>query len=509
MNSHSRTYNSIRNISYGLIITVINTLVSFITRYFLVKSLGVEVLGVNGLFSEIIEMLSLAELGVGMAIVYSLYKPIYENDYKKINQLMSLYKETYNIIAIVSLCLGLIILPFVHYLINDVDYPLSFIRIVFMLFVINTASSYLFSYKTALLNADQKQYIVSLRSALVKLVMTVIIIIALMAFQNYIMYLCLLVGQSVTTNIILARYVDRNYPFLDYREKLNVEDKHEVLGNVRNIFIKRVSGVITSSTDNVLISTLVSTIQVGYYSNYVMVFKVVRTLRQQLTNGIAASIGNLSVTEKPEKCISVLRNLTFMYYAFASIMASGLLAIASPFISLIFGKDYVMSNTIIYVAIFNLFLDICADPLWQYLEVSGLFKQDRNIAILGSSINLIVSIVLGYRMGIVGIFLGTVCTQVIQIFFKTKLIFEKKFEKMPYHYLLMWLKLVLGFILALAVQMLMIQEIYIVNPVFTFIIKGIVAGFIGLGIPCMLFFKSHELYFCKNFIREILIKIKK
>lgn len=155
MNNKSRLQNSVRNVSVGMLVTVINTVVSFVTRTALIKTLGTEVLGLNGLFTEVISMLSLAELGVGVAIIYSLYKPISENDEKKISQLMGLYRTAYNAICFATLFLGLIILPFIDKLITDIDFPLSYIRLVFFLFVIKTATTYLFSYKTALLNADQ------------------------------------------------------------------------------------------------------------------------------------------------------------------------------------------------------------------------------------------------------------------------------------------------------------------------------------------------------------------
>ena len=215
MNNNSRLKNSIRNVSVGLIVTVINTLVSFVTRTVLIKTLGLEVLGLNGLFTEVISMLSLAEMGVGMAIIYSLYKPISENDEKKISQLMGLYRKAYNTIALVTFALGLLLMPFIDKLITDIDYPLPYIRLIFMLFVLKTSTTYLFSYKTSLLNADQKQYLVSMTTAIVKVVMTVVLVIELFVFKNYVVFLLLSIAQSLITNIILSREksLDRNNEF--------------------------------------------------------------------------------------------------------------------------------------------------------------------------------------------------------------------------------------------------------------------------------------------------------
>lgn len=511
MVKQSRTQNSIRNVSYGLIITLLNTLVSFVARTYLVKLLGAEVLGINGLFTEIISVMSLAELGVGMAIIYSLYKPIQQDDFKKISQLMSLYKWAYNIIAGVTFALGIALIPFIDKFITDIYYSINYIRIVFFLFVVKTASTYLFSYKASLLNADQKQYIVSLATVVFKVIFTVISIALISLYQNYIIYLIVLIIQSITTNIYLAYYVDRHYKYVNYNEKMCIEDRKKVFENIKNIFVKRISGVITSSTDNILISALVSTVQVGYYSNYMMIFSVVRTLKQQFTNGIAASIGNLSVTETPKKCVQVLCRLTYMYYVFACIMASGLLAVSKNFITIWLGEEYVMKDIIVIVAILNLYIEICCDPLWQYLEVSGLFKQDKNIGIIGSSINLIVSVILGLKIGIVGIFIGTVCTQVIQLILKIQLIFKNKFRLSAKNYYIMCGKMALGYIVICIFENVIIEKIHLPNIYIEFLVRGSLAAVFGILCSMSFFFKSEEyvytVQFCIQMVKKIIARL--
>ena len=272
--------------------------------------------------------------------------------------------------------------------------------------------------------------------------------------------------QVVVANLLVSRYVDNHYSFLNYEEKLEKCERKEVFENIKNIFIKKLSGVITTSTDNILISTLVSTIQVGYYSNYVMLFSPIKIFRSQLTNSITASIGNLSVSESPDKCIVVLKRLTFLHFGFSCIVSTVLLAVSNVFITIWLGSEFVMGTTIVSIAILNLFLDICGVPLWQYLEVSGLFRQDKNIAILGSVVNIIVSIIFGIKIGVAGIFLGTVCTQIIQFILKTRLLFDKKYNLSSTSYFLMLLKVFLGFLIAFVVQIFFISELYF-NDIYT------------------------------------------
>ena len=508
MNKRSRTQNSIHNISIGMLSTVINTLVAFVTRTVLVKTLGVEVLGINGLFTEVIAMLSLMELGVGMAIIYSLYKPIQDNDEEKISQLMALYRTAYRVVGLATLAAGLILTPFVDKLITEVNFPLPYIRLVFILFVLKTSSSYFFAYKTSLINADQKQYVVSLITSMVKIAVTAVAIAVVVLFKSYILYLTLQIAQSLITNITISKYVDTKYPFINYKSKLNTDERRAVFTNIKDIFLKRLSGVITSSTDNILISKLVSTIQVGFYSNYVLIYSVIRTIKQKFTNGVAASIGNLSITSSAEHCISVLKQLTFMYYLFAMVMTSGLMGVSRLFITMWVGEEYVMEDYVVYTTVFVLFLEICSDPLWQFLEVSGLFKQDKYIGMIGSAVNLIVSFMLGIRIGIIGIFIGTVCTEIIQIVLKTRLIFKDKFFSLPSSYYSFWLKMLVSYFALALLHFCVFRNIVITNYlILDFLLKGF-ASVIGAAIlAVLLFLKSDELKYCIQLIKQFKTKM--
>lgn len=506
MKANNRVHNSIKNVSYGLIVTVVNTLLSFANRTVFIKILGNEALSLNGLFTEIIAILSLTELGVGMAVIYHLYRPFQEEDYKRVSQLMSLYRSAYNIVAAVILGLGIFITPVVDRLVTEINYPTNYIKLVFFLFVIKSSVSYLYAYKTVLLNVDQKQYVVSVAQAVFQAIFTGINVVLLLCTHNYIAYLLLMILQSVLPNFALSKYVDRQYPFIDYHQKLSKQDRNVIFADIKDIFLKRISGVVTSSTDNVLISTLVSTVQVGLYSNYVVVFSVIRTLKNQFTQGISASIGNLNVTENAEKCITVLRHLTFLYFGFAMIMCSGVLAVGKQFIEIWLGTEYVMGYAIVLTAVFNLYLEIICDPLWQYLEVSGLFKWDKYIGMIGSTVNLVVSIILGMRIGIVGIFTGTVCTQVIQLVLKTALLFKRKFHISPVSYYMMWVKMAVCFVITAYLQNWIGQTVVITNVYADFVIKGVISVFTGSAIALVAFWGTGELCYTRNLLIRFLKK---
>lgn len=502
MQEASRTKKSFVNVSYGLIVTVLNTLLSFVFRTVFVNTLGADYLGINGLFNEIIAVISLSELGVGMAIVYSLYKPLREGDNNKISKLINLYRDAYNIIAVVTLIIGLMLLPFVHFLVTDIDYSSSYIRLVFFLFVLRTSTSYIFAYKGSLLNADQKQYIVSLITCIVKYIFLGISVAVLLLTQNYIAYLVIMIVQGVMMNFAISCYVDRHYLFLNNKAKLAKADRKEIFADVKNIFIKRLSGVITSSTDNILISKIVSTKLVGYYSNYVLILSMVRMLKQQITSGVAASIGDLVASADYNLCRTVLKRLTFIYFCVAVLFTNGFLAVSDAFISLWLGSGFTLSRSVVLIIAFNLFIEVCSDPLWQFMEVSGLFYKDKNIGVFGSIVNLFVSVVLGKAIGISGIFIGTLSTQIIQLFLKTKLIYKELFKESAIDFFKIWFRLLVVIFLTIFVEHILYAHPMYTNNIIEFIVKGFSSVFISVLMAGAIFYNTEEQKYLLQLIKK-------
>ena len=503
MNRESRTKNSIRNVSIGLIANALSVAVSFVLRTTIVKTLGLDILSLNGLFKELISMLSLFELGAGMAIIYSLYKPISEGDEKKISQLMGLYRTAYYLIAAAIFTAGLFVLLFVDKLVTDIEMPASEIRIIFFLFVIQSASTYLFSYKASLLNADQKQYIVTLINSVVNLIFAIIMVVMLLVFENYYIYLISSIIQSFLSGIIFSIYVDKRYPFIDYKEKLDRKEKREIGGNIANIFVKKVSSIITYSTDNVLISLLIGTTFVGYFSNYSMLYNVFRTILGQITGGVAASIGNLSVTSDGEHCSHILKKLTRYYFLFAMIASAGLMGVCQPFITLWLGEKFTMSDAVLYVTVFVLFLDIVKGPLWQFMEVSGLFKWDKYVGLIGNVVNIFVSIILALYIGIVGIFVGTAVSHLVQMVMKTFLIYRHKFEYPLRSFFALWIRIMITYAVMTTVIYYFVRPLAISDNLFiVFLVKGIISVVIAfvLAFLCFIGIKKGKIY------NELLIK---
>ena len=503
-NNESRIHNSIRNVSIGMLGTIVNAIVFFVTRTVLVKELGPDVLGLNGLFSDVINMISLAELGFGMAITYNLYKPISENDTIKINKLINFYRTVYIYIFFITIVIGAIVSIFIDKLIIDLDYSLSYIRLVFLIFVIKTAFSYMFSYKISLLNADQKQFIIVIFSVSANVIFNIIIVITLACTKSFILYLVLQILQTLSINLALTIYANKTYGFFKKNDYLDKNEKKIIFGNVKDIFLRKIAGVITTSTDSILISSMISTRLVGLYSNYVIVFAMIKKIRNQLMNGMTASIGNLMVSGDNEKCILVLRRLTFIFFSFSCFITSGLFAVLDTFIELWIGREYLLEGSVVFILVLYLYFDICSEPLWQFLEVSGLFKIDKYIGIIGSVVNLIASIILCKKIGMRGIFCGTIISLFLQIILKTLLLFKLKFMKSYLSYLSMWLKIIIGFYVLYYMNLFIKNILVFHNPYVSFIVLGTTSTLISLIVIFILFGRQTEYDYSFKVFKSIL-----
>ena len=509
-----RTQKSIKNIVYGFGAQGVTTLIHFLTKSIIARLLGAQIVAMNGLFQEVITCLSLAELGIGSAIVYNLYKPLAEDDKEKVSQLMTFFKQAYHLIALAVLLMGTVACFFVQYIVKDITYPMWFVRTIFMLFVVNAASSYLFSYKVSLLNADQKAYIYSFYSTIFYIIRMAINIAALFILDkygddySYIIYLSISIVTTLIANYLLSKQVDKRYTYLK-KSPLPKEDQKRVFDNVKNIFIKEVSGKITSSTDNILISVLVSTIMVAPNQFYVTLSGVFMNLILQVESGIKASMGNLFAVGSNEECSRVINRLTLGYAAFSIWGCTGLFVCAEAFIRFWVGEEYLYSDAILFMITINLFCYIICKPIYTAMHVSGFFKEGRNISIAGSVVNLIVSIVLGKMYGIIGIFLGTFCTYAIQIVLKIYYVYKLKFNSSGWPYaikMIMYSVILLGCMFGCK----WVTGLYTIqNDVLRFLINGVVSSLIVVVVVIACFFKTKEFKYYLGMIQGALKKIRK
>lgn len=488
-----RIYKSIRNIKYGILFQTINVIMSFTNRFFMVKCLGLDAISLHGLFWEIISMISMAELGISFAITYNLYEPLAKNNTKKIIQLMNVYKKAYQFIAVFTLIIGSIITILIPYIVNGINYSNKYIRVVFMLYVIQSAQSYLFTYKLTLPSADQNKYIYIKVQTVLRIIGAITLITIMITTKNFVYYLIVDILIGLFTNILSSVTVDKKYPYINNKvEKLDKKETRALFSNIKDVFLKKLSSQITNSTDNILISVLVGTSFVGYYANYSSIFSVFIELEKQISSGLLASLGNLIITEDKNKVENVINKLTDIYFVFAIIASTGVYVCANPFITIWLGSEYVIDVRIIFVGCINLFLNLVKGPIWQAIDATGLFRQDKYISIIGSIVNLIASLIAGYKLGMIGIFLGTTLTLLINLFMKIVLLYKCKLKKGCKYCIITWVKKIFSAIIILISTSFICDKFTVDNVYMEFFKNGIIAIMTPIIVITIYFFISKQ-----------------
>ena len=505
-----RTEKSIRNLKFALLAQIVTIALSFLTRTCLVRFLGIEAVALNGLFTQVITAISLAEMGTGTAIVYNLYKPLAEGDHEKVSQLMNLFRAAYWIIAAATMVIGIILLPWLPYLITDVSRDISYIRIVYLMFVFQSAVSYLFSYKIALMQADQNGYIYTRTYTVFKLIGTVPVLIALVISKNYLVFLGANILLTVLTNAYASGIAQKKYPYIDKRAKLPKEEKRQIFSNSRNLFIMQFAGRVVDSTDNILISSMISTILVGLYSNYMVVIGVFKQLSDKLMVAASASMGNLFVTDDTDRKETNLYRLTFVFYIFASVASVGTYSCIQPFIRLWLGGEYLLDLPVVFVLCFLYFVAIVYEPLKNAMYLTGYFSIGRNISFVSAMTNLVVSVILGRQIGLIGIFIGTMSTYVIEIVTKTYYLFGRYLKRSAKYYIGLWIRMTLVFLAELGAVHIIGSRL-VLSALPAFLVMGVLSVLITAIAVTLVFFKSdlysYVLWLLKTNIQKILSKL--
>ena len=307
-----RTKNSIKNICISILTQIVITLLGFVSRKVFIDNLGTEYLGINGLLSNVLSMLSLVEGGIGTSIVYNLYKPLAENDEPRIIALVQLYKKLYGILAIIIFGLSLTLYPFLGILMKDGSTVTS-INIIYFIFVSKNIISYLNAHKWSLINADQKGYVLAKYNLIFNILTTVSKIIVLVVTNNYILFLLIEIAIFVIQNLWNGKVVNERYPYIKTKKKYTIdkEIKSNLITNVKALFLHNIGSYCVLGTDNILISTFISVKAVGLYSNYTMIIGQLSSLLNPIVGGIGASVGNLIATENKEKNYEIF-NVTYL-----------------------------------------------------------------------------------------------------------------------------------------------------------------------------------------------------
>lgn len=411
----SRIKNSVKNVFFNVTGQILTLVLSFVTRTVLIKTLGIEYAGINGLISSIISMLSLTELGIGTAIIYNLYQPLAVQDEEKVRILMKFYKTAYRVISLVITVAGIAVMPFLPVIIKD---DISFVNIylVFGFYLLQTVSSYmLFAYKSGLLKADQKEYIISQIGYAFTIVTNIVQILILIIFKDYIWYIAAVVIFNLLKNIVVAIKVDQLYPYTMKKEnkKLSKDERKETYKNCFAVFIYKINAVIVNATGNVILSKFIGIVIVGLYSNYKLVMTSIKNIINIGFQSITSSLGNLHVDGDKEHEFLIFNTINYLSAFCYSVFSVGTISVCNEFVKIWLGRDYILSEKFVMLLAIDLYLYGLKKALEMFRTSMGLFQQAKFRPLFGIVLNVIFSLVFVQSMGIYGIVIANILADVL------------------------------------------------------------------------------------------------
>lgn len=508
--SESRTKNSVRNYSMNVVSQVTSILLSFIGRTFFIKLLGIEYLGVNGLFSNILSLLSLAELGVGTAVTYMMYQPIAENDKEKVAAYNNLFRQIYNCIGVFIFIVGLCFTPFIYDLIKERPNITENLHVIYILYLTNSSVSYFFTYKRSLLIAYQKEYINSKNIVQFAIIKDVLLIALLYAFRNFYIYLSAQILVTIASNFAISHKTNKLFPDIVRLspQKVPKSDIKVIIKNTFAMMCHKIGSVAVSGTGNIFISYFVGIATVGVYSNYVLLSNCARQIVGQGINSLTASFGNLVATSNKQDVYRIYKKIYFINFLLALSISVLFFAAVNPFVTIWIGGEYILERHCVLIIVVNsLFFYQIRVPSQIVINTYGLFWQIKWKSLVEAIINLLCSFIFtaGLKLGILGILLAALISNISTSLWWEPYIAFKEGMKVPIrHYFLELIRncFILGISLLTVFYLTSLVDSFIESSALLEIVVNLfIAGATILLFVLLFYAKSPELDFLLKFLK--------
>lgn len=522
MESGGRVEKMKKNIAWGTFSRIVVMIYSFVSRTYFIKYLGLANNGINGLFINILSVLSFAELGIGTAMNYSLYKLVADNDVPKIKAYMAFYKKAYRIVAAIVAAVGLAIMPFIPYFLSaeEIDGAGGNIFIIYGLFLFNTVTSYFVSYKYSLSNAEQKTYIFTNINLIFNLLCQTGQLVILFLTKNFICYCCVGAVVQLFQNLVTNWYMNRLYPFLKEKdaEKLSKEELQPIIKNVKALIITKIGSICINQTDNIIISAVINVTSVGLIDNYNTLLNNVNGFLNVVMNSQTASFGNLIASETKEKQYRAFKNFRFLIFWMYGFVAIACFTLMTPFITIWLGIDKTTMNITIFLILFNYYLSGHRNAIYNVKVAGGIFDQDKWLSFVSAAVNLVTSIAFAKLVGLPGIYIGTVLTGLLTTAVRPKIVYRDLFNRPTKEYYIDGFKYLAVFfcagaicfglqqlilpysVLQTAVGSTMVARIKVVG--IRFIILSLCAFIIPNAIFYGIYHKKEEFMYLKNILAK-------
>ena len=469
-------------------------LMSFILRTVFIHNLSDTLLGINGTYSNVLSILSMAELGIGTALNFSLYGPVARKDTPKIKSYMQMYRRAYTVIAAVVAVAGLALVPFLPRLVKNPGVSDGELILYYLIFLFNTVSTYFISYKYSLCNAEQRNYIQTNINTVTKIITILLQIGMILLTKSFLLYLLTDAAVQLLQKFFVSWYLNRRYPVLTQKDvtPLSKEESAEVWNKTRALVLHKVGDVARLQTDSLIISSMIAVAVAGRVDNYLMVINSAINFVNIIFNSVISGFGNLIATESRQKQYSIFRVYRFAASWIYGFAVTGFYILLTPLIRLWLGDAWVLPGGVVGLILTDLYFKGDRIVLSNFKTAAGVFEQDKYLAMIQGIVNLVVSIWLVKKIGLAGVYVGTVVSGLIANVTKPFIIYRVCFERSCSSYFLETARYT-GAVAAVCGVCSMLSKIVIANLTFgSFILMALLITVIFNGTFILLFSRSEE-----------------
>ena len=488
-----RVANVLRNSIYAMTLYVVLAVLGILIRQAFTRHLPIELLGLEGLFTNVIALLSIAELGISTVVSYGLYREIATKNEDEVNMLMSIYRYIYLIIGTLVALIGIILFFFLPWIVRDNSIDWYYVQFVYVVQICTVLSTYFLAYRRTLFTADQKDYICVRIDLVCSFAANLIKFAAIIVWESYTMYALSALGFNILANLIISHRLGREYPFL-HTVRVTIQDlrQRKFFVDIKNFLIHKLSYLVYFGTDSIIISSFLGLRTAGLVANYVLLCDGVYKLLYKMLQGIIPSVANLVYTDDREKTYRVYRMLDFGYFLMGGYIACIYFIVLQPFVALFFGAEFLLNDAYVMALAINVFLGMQFENAYNFRSTHGVFENDRGYMVLSAVTNLILSMILVQHLGVVGVMIGTIAGLGFIVYGRVQFVFRVIFQRSMKEYL--WKHAWWSIVVLL--EILLIDQI-LSAPFFSstytgLLIKCLCAAGLMLGMQILVFHRREE-----------------
>ena len=488
-----RVANVLRNSIYAMTLYVVLAVLGILIRQAFTRHLPIELLGLEGLFTNVIALLSIAELGISTVVSYGLYREIATKNEDEVNMLMSIYRYIYLIIGTLVALIGVILFFFLPWIVRDNSIDWYYVQFVYVVQICTVLSTYFLAYRRTLFTADQKDYICVRIDLVCSFAANLIKFAAIIVWESYTMYALSALGFNILANLIISHRLGREYPFL-HTVRVTIQDlrQRKFFVDIKNFLIHKLSYLVYFGTDSIIISSFLGLRTAGLVANYVLLCDGMYKLLYKMLQGIIPSVANLVYTDDREKTYRVYRMLDFGYFLMGGYIACIYFIVLQPFVALFFGAEFLLNDAYVMALAINVFLGMQFENAYNFRSTHGVFENDRGYMVLSAVTNLILSMILVQHLGVVGVMIGTIAGLGFIVYGRVQFVFRVIFQRSMKAYL--WKHAWWSIVVLL--EILLIDQI-LSAPFFSstytgLLIKCLCAAGLMLGMQILVFHRREE-----------------